>query len=790
MHSSAPIPITSADSQQQLQQHGKHKAEGGGENGVAHSNNSGSSGEDLGTFRSISCLDGGEEEEQEQGQHHSPPPPPVPSLPVHVQVETIVLPQLLQAILKILENEPRPDRVEAAVWSIEQALCPPSSSAPRPPHSHLPPLRPQGERQGDGGAGTRASREREAAEAAASTLSHNMDVLTGEKSPEWLLWIYHCLEAFKRRDAQELLQDGGGGFLSMSEGGSGVESGEDLVEMDDSQHSQHSLHRRPRPTSSSPLSVQQQRGHTHSLLTRYSDSLLALVQAVMRIDMVRKPSSSRKLYDILSLPAPEAREQQLAILLDLLQSVNHYQQSNHDYNTCMNLLRNLSAFLEKVLMKCEISLEFCVKAVHTLDSLVYRAPPDVRNKVKDTLLPEVRNTYVTYCLVQRAESVWPRITALAEIHSSVLNLVLSGETRSLYDHHVFLLLLELLLQASALNIEDDEMALDSSNCRSEENCSSQMNFERQVAVVVLVQNCCLASPDCRRCAEKMFMRMNEHSPHLAEVSGVIMQAFLNTFVDNNNSNSSSRGCVSPDFAAYKSPPSSSQAQQQQQRTSWWGALVGSNSISEVPPDTTAQNQEQQGLPTGNFVILAGEGGRTSSVTATVSDSGCIELCDLENPTPSSLTEQQQWEEDAPSHKEEEEDEEGEEEEDTPGPHHQSLPHDTASFVDWFNAPEQRGCVDTLNVLLPKLLEPAHRQGDKLLEKLVQKQGQHNVKLQGKRAKEKALLGRGLKELLQKTRSSGEKRRARHQQEAHLCTSQLKKQILAGAEEFKSCLEVM
>ena len=516
----------------------------------------------------------------------------------------------------------------------------------------------------------------------------------------------------------------------------------------------------------------------HSVLTRFSNSLLALVQAVMRIDMVRKPSSSRKLYDILKLPAPEAREQQLAILLDLLQSVNYYQQYTHDYNTSMNLLRNLSAFLEKVLMKCEISLEFCIKTVHTLDSLVYRAPPDVRNKVKDTLLPEVRNTYVTYCLVQRAESVWSRITALAEIHSSVLNLILSGETRSLYDHHVFLLLLELLLQASALNIEDDEMALDFSNCRSEENC--QLNFERQVAVVVLVQNCCLASPECRRCAEKVFVR-NEHSPHLADVSNVLMQAFLNNFADSSNSNQQ-RGCVSPDFASYKSPPSSAQTQQQQ-RTSWWGALVGTS----VPSTGSSYDR----------TLAGGDGGRassSSSVAVSVSTrEASIELCDVENlhpPPPEQLEEQEQEQlqevlEEVSSHTQEE----GGEEEDIFSTRHLSLPHDTASFVDWFNAPEQRLCVDTLTLLLPKLLEPAHRQGDKLLEKLVQKQGQHNVKLQGKRQKEKTLHGRGLKELLQKTRSSGEKRRARHQLEGEQCTRELKKQILVGSVEFKSYLEV-
>mmetsp|Transcript_22021 Transcript_22021/g.37276 ORF Transcript_22021/g.37276 Transcript_22021/m.37276 type:complete len:3228 (-) Transcript_22021:12-9695(-) len=346
------------------------------------------------------------------------------------RIETIALPQLFEAILQVLGNEIFPERILNTVAAIEQALVFPAGLAVR-------------------------DLDDVANEALQSTIAHNMEALTGEKMPDWLLWIYNDLVTFKRRDIQEMLQDSN--CLSMSEGESGVESGDDSVDTE-----RKLAGGRPRPSPSSPVSMH----HTHSLLNRFADPLLGLVQVVLTIDMVKKPSSSRKLYDILKLPVPEARDEQLTILLDLLHSVNFHQQYNTDYNTCMNLLRNLSAFLEKVLMKCEISLEFCIQSVHTLDSLVYRAPPEVRNKVKDTLLPEVRNAYVTYCLVQRAESVWPRITALAEMHSSVLNLILSGETRSIYDHQVFLLLLELFLQASTLNIEDDEGALDSSNCRS------------------------------------------------------------------------------------------------------------------------------------------------------------------------------------------------------------------------------------------------------------------------------------------------------------------------------------
>ena len=336
--SSVPIPIGGADSQQ----HGRHQVDMGEGGGLAYSNNSGSSDsncdsrrgsaaagrslqgerdepqDDLSTFRSIvEEQNQGQHTGQEQQQHHSlPPPPPPPPLPV--RVETIVLPQLLEAILKVLENEPRPERVQAAVWSIEQALCPPPTSTATSGgshghgHGHLPPLRAQGDEQAGGAGGARVDtaereKEREEAEAAAlGTLSHNMEALTGEKSPEWLLWIYNCLLAFKRRDAQELLHDGGG-FFSMSEGGSGVESGDDLQEldMDDSQHFSVGSNKprprpRPRPTASSPLSVQQQH------LPLRADSLFQLAagsgagryahrhgaQAVLITQAVRHPEAS------------------------------------------------------------------------------------------------------------------------------------------------------------------------------------------------------------------------------------------------------------------------------------------------------------------------------------------------------------------------------------------------------------------------------------------------------------------------------------------------------------------
>lgn len=626
------------------------------------------------------------------------------------RIETIVLPQILEAILKVMENEPYAERIIAAVASIEQALVFPSGLAAW-------------------------DLDEADCNALQSTIAQNMEAVTGEKMPDWLLWIYNCLVVYKRRDVEEMLQDGN--CLSLSEGESGMESGDESVDTE----------RRPAGRSISSPSSPTSMHHTHSLLNRFADPLLGMVQIVLRIDMVKKPSSSRKLFDILKLPAPEAREQQLTILLDLLHSVNYHKQYNNDPHTCMNVLRNISAFLEKVLLKCEISLEFCVQAVHTLDSLVYRAPPDVRSKVKDTLLPEVRNAYVTYCLVQRAESgVWPRISALAEMHSSVLNLILSGEARSIYDHQVFLLLLELFLQATTLNIEDDESALDSSNCRSEE---FNVNFEMQVAVVVLIQNCVLASADCRRCAEKVFSRLNEQAPELTDLSNVVMKAFLNTFVDSKRQRCTSTE-IATDNGSLKTPP----VAQLQQRSSWWGAFVGTN----VTEQSTAQPDSQ--LITDDTQLHDDD----------IIDEECAESMSTVpsvNVHPDTCANEQEKFKATTL----------------------ILPHDTSSFVEWFNANDQRLMVDTFNLMLPKLLEPVHRLGDKILEKYVQKQGQNNVKLQNKRQKDKTLLGRSIKELHQKTKVSDEKRRVKYQQELGQFTSKLKKQILMGSVDFKSYMEV-
>ena len=664
--------------------------------------------EKLDTFQSI--LQGVEKNdsplncEKCSGTNNNPP-----------NIEMIVIPQLFEAILKVLEKENYPERVISVISSIEDAL-----TYPRPAKTSIP---------------TSSWRDMiNTSEAVIGTITHNMDTLTGEKSSDWLLWIYNCLTTFKRRDSQDMLQDGI--FLSMSdEGESGFESGDESVDTERRNQQQNSCSGRTRLNASSPVVVQ----HHYSQFVRFADPLFNLVQAVLRLDIVRKPSTSRKLYDILKLPAPEAAKLQLSFLFDLLQSVNNHQHYSHDYNTYMNVLRNISAFLEKVLMKCDVSFAFCVEAVHTLDSLVYRAPADVRNKVKDTLLPEVRNTYVTYCLIQRSESVWPRIRALAEMHSSVLNLIIASESRSIYDHQIFLLLLELFLQSSSLNIEDDEVSLDISNCRSEEN---QMNFEMQIAVVALIQNCVLASVDCRRCAEKVFNKLIDHSPSLSLTTSVIMRAFQNNFGDTNR-----QRCVSPEFSDCKFNEKTSTSA----RTSWWGSFVGtSNSETHTTQQVDAAGSEK------------------------------------------TVTSERNYDEDSlivtqRTHSDHDTDVEFHAEGDSACSN--NLPSDTASFCIWFNSAPQRQCVEVLNAMLPKLMEPVHRHGDKLLEKIIQKQSQGNIKAQNKRQKELALLERVLKELLQKASMSDSKRREKYNSEVDQFAGKIKKRILMGSMDFKSYVEV-
>ena len=61
----------------------------------------------------------------------------------------------------------------------------------------------------------------------------------------------------------------------------------------------------------------------------------------------------------------------------------------------------MANLLSHALIKSEVttSLPYCVKTVQSIHALSYKCPPNLRARIQETRLPEVRNAYVCRCLL-------------------------------------------------------------------------------------------------------------------------------------------------------------------------------------------------------------------------------------------------------------------------------------------------------------------------------------------------------------------------------------------------------
>lgn len=76
------------------------------------------------------------------------------------------------------------------------------------------------------------------------------------------------------------------------------------------------------------------------------------------------------------------------MLSDILEAFEAAPQLPPEY--AGNILKNLSAMLEQLPEKSEPSLELYVRAIHVIGMLNYHNPPEIRQKLKETQLLEVR----------------------------------------------------------------------------------------------------------------------------------------------------------------------------------------------------------------------------------------------------------------------------------------------------------------------------------------------------------------------------------------------------------------
>jgi hypothetical protein len=483
---------------------------------------------------------------------------------IPAQIEVVVVPQVLEALFAVLQHVDDADVLKQTLDTLGDALQP-----------KLP------------GSTTTGF------EATIEVALKNIDLLCGQR--DWITWLCNCYVSFHRRFSVGNLR-GEPGSVSESELGGGDLSGfesEDSVEISGmspprgrrrpsaSRQQQHRGSARSsdgegRPTSLSPVPRPSQPNEstahaaaadgddcnssvgdrslgyprvgtrTH-LLERYVEPLYAFALRIFKMDLLSKPSQNRRYPEVvnkLPMDFPEARQFQMNLLFDILENIPSL--SSDSFEPSMNLVKNLAALLELVAEKIDASIELSVAAVECVNALLYNCPIAVRQRVKDTSLPEMRVLFVTRCLIERNVELEVKALALRDIRSSIVSLVSSNDAKSLQDSQVLLMIfdvfveameeieysLEVAVEASNSNLSprddaqhyhhqqqqhpvaraqspfsvDDALSVTSHNFVSLEALNDRINTMKSIQIISLeiIQDILNASADCRKYVAKLF----------------------------------------------------------------------------------------------------------------------------------------------------------------------------------------------------------------------------------------------------------------------------------------------
>jgi hypothetical protein len=526
--------------------------------------------------------------------------------------------------------------------------------------------------------------------------TRNAETLYGQK--EWLLWMCDCMLCFQRRFSQGNLIDATN-LLSTSEGesASGLESGDESCDGSTHHYSSTSSSRRISTSASGYISPPCNVSVTATVLDKFYDPLLNTIQAAFAFDILQKPSTSRKIYDIFRLPVPEARDIQLLIMFDLVELFEKQQSFKTNVDRTLNLMRNMSTLLDQILEKSEITLEFCVRAIQAMSSLIYHAPQEIRLKIKDTLLFDVKHAYVMRCLVDRQEDIWERVTCLSSIHTSIADLISSGiPNRTLQDHYLLVLFLDIFLQAtcdmysvvdSASNGErggggggGGVRSLSSPLAVPLTSNIPEEYFNLQLAALVLIQNCVQTSGECKRSIEKFLVTDFNDEQH-----DILYDGLCNHFRRRSATpvNDDDHVATTPNSTTGSSPSQGSQLLMHQsggsaqKSSSWWSSwgstseASGSTSIPPLPPSPQNNPRHSLAESTGKSV-----------------SSGEESQADIETGRPS---------------------EDDHEENITVV----SRPDDSVAFLNWLNLSHNRECIEILTKKVAKLLPALYQKTDKI-----------------------------------------------------------------------------
>lgn len=433
---------------------------------------------------------------------------------------------------------------------------------------------------------------------------------------------------------------------------------------------------------------------------QFTSPILAFIRKVVIADMLQKYNSSRRWIELFRLSLPETQQMQEEIVLDIIASMHHVTFLNTNYrDQGFNYLKNMGALLDQVLERMKVSLLFCVSVVCALHAASYRCSIELRGRMKDTALPEVKRQFIVKCLIDVGQDIFNRVNCLIEISPSLHAYVAGTDSKIISDSQIIALLFGMFEECfdfleQLVTANDDNVNSSVQELRDLE--AVRQALEMMQALVSVIQACIKVSAEAKKAATKLLDSL------LSDSQKVMEFAFVHNFshVNAQGGNSDHMYGAALDGAENHGMKESgmSQVASSASATStssfgWWGAwttpAVGSTTLVEEKP--SGDNEESE---------------RSSAEQH--SDASGTADSERKAAEPRKMAASQS-----------------------------NLPSDIRAFVYWFCASAQTPMRADLFAKIQKDLKVVFRFAEKVREKYSQRLLRYSKTLQDKRAREKS-----------------------------------------------------
>jgi hypothetical protein len=406
-----------------------------------------------------------------------------------------------------------------------------------------------------------------------------------------------------------------------------------------------------------------------NILVELTNPILEFMKLLILYDFIQKYTPTRKWNELFRLSLPETSNLQEEIILFIFESIHQhplisYNNNNNNNNNpnnngnnssnsnsnvtntnaassnnnsngssvadlisleiSMNFLRNISYFLEQLLEKMKLSLKFSSKMIQILYSLNYHCTIELRSRLKDTVLPEVRKSFIIRCLIDVGQDVYLRIDILNEILTSLQAFLTLNESKLITDSQIIILILGMFIEV----IEDLEANQSTSSHHvshhhhhhhhhhhdshilhpyHEHESPKQNSQQVLTTLLTIMHSCVVASSECKKTTLKICEGL------VYDPQNILVKNFVNNSVASNYEN-----VKGPGGGDYHSPLPSAPTQPSSSGGLWWGSW-GSSSSSQVikptavnlDPDTIHIERKQSESSVSSSDL---EAGKVPSVT--------------------------------------------------------------------------------------------------------------------------------------------------------------------------------